>query len=113
MSFQFNGQLVKIKSQTLPHVAGGASFFAAGADFVTMLPSDNACVAYAAPASPRIIAAETPNFFIAPPPTDSKYHRSPSCAGPTQSPPHYKLVSCSRQAGANRQPAGGGIPILH
>src|ERR1700682_1783819 len=96
MPSQVNGQLVTIKSQMLPQVAGGGGnfFIAACAAFVTMIPSADACVANAAPASPSIIAAETPNFIKVPPsPTDSKHDRSPSCAGPTQRLIHYNLIS--------------------
>src|SRR5258708_19460294 len=40
---------------------------AAGVAFVAMMSSADASVAYAAPASPKIIAVETANFFTSPP----------------------------------------------
>jgi hypothetical protein len=66
MPLQVNGQPVTTKSSRLVHVAGsdGAFAVAAGAAFVAMMSSADASVAHAAPASPRIIAAETRNFFI-------------------------------------------------
>src|SRR6266849_2384946 len=68
MPFQVSGQLVTTKSSRLPHVAG-AFAVAAGAAFVTMMSSADASVAYAAPASPKIIDAKTPTFFILPLPS--------------------------------------------
>jgi hypothetical protein len=66
MPFQVSGQLVTTKSSRLVHVAGcdGAFAVAAGTAFVAMRSSADAFVAYAAPASPKIIDAETQNFFI-------------------------------------------------
>src|SRR5260370_2305074 len=65
MPFQVNGQPVTTKPSRLVHVAGcdGAFVVTAGAAFVTVMSSADASVTYAAPASPRITAAETPNFF--------------------------------------------------
>src|SRR5258708_30685539 len=89
MPFQVSGQFVTTKSSRLPHVAG-AFVVTAGAAFVTMMSSADASVAYAAPASPKIIAAKTANFFILPPP---EYDRSRSWAGPTQRLVHRNLDS--------------------
>jgi hypothetical protein len=47
---------------------------AEGAAFATVRSSADAFVAYAAPASPRNIAAETPNRFISPPPDRFEYN---------------------------------------
>src|SRR6267378_4826438 len=82
MPFQVSGQLVTTKSSRLVHVAGcdGAFAVAAGAAFVAMMSSADASVAHATPASPKIIDAKTPTFFILPPP---EYDRSRSCAKPT------------------------------
>jgi hypothetical protein len=73
VTYHVNGQLVTTKCSRLPHVAGcgGAFVVTAGAAFVIMMLSADASVAYAAPASPRIIAVETLNFFILPLPTGS------------------------------------------
>jgi len=78
MPFQVNGQAVTTKSSTLLHVAGGseALVVAAGTAFAAMMSSADASVAYAAPASPKIIDAKTPTFFIPPPP---EYDRFRSC----------------------------------
>src|ERR1700676_4619531 len=79
MPLQLSGQPVTTNSSMLPHVAG-AFVVAAGTALVTMISSADASVAHAATASPRIIDAKTPTFFILPPP---EYERSQSCAGPT------------------------------
>src|SRR5258706_16338743 len=66
MPFQVNGQAVRTKSSRLLHVAGCDRAFVvvAGAAFAAMMSSADASVAYAAPASPRMIAVGTPNFFM-------------------------------------------------
>jgi hypothetical protein len=74
MPFQVSGQAVTTKSSRLLHVAG-AFVVAAGTAFVAMMSSAKAAVAYAAPASPKIIDAKTPILFIVPPP---EYERLPS-----------------------------------
>src|SRR5580704_3638661 len=78
MPFQLSGQAVTTKSSRLLHVAGCDRAFvvAAGTAFAAMMSSADASVAYAAPASPKIIDAKTPTFFILPPP---EYDRSRSC----------------------------------
>jgi hypothetical protein len=65
MPFQVSGHAVTTKSSRLPHVAGcdGTFVVTAGVAFVAMTSSAEASVTYAAPASPRITAVETPNFF--------------------------------------------------
>src|SRR5882757_2221319 len=82
MPFQVNGQAVTTKSSRLLQVAGcsEALVVAAGTAFVAMMSSAKTAVAYAAPASPKIIDAKTPTIFIPPPP---EYDRFRSCAGPT------------------------------
>src|ERR1700722_7780942 len=64
MPFQVRGQVVLMKSSKLVHAAGGA---VAGGAFVTMRSPADASVAQAAPASARITAAGTANFFMSPP----------------------------------------------
>src|SRR5712671_6461339 len=65
MPFQVSGHAVTTKSSRLPHVAGcdGTFVVTAGVAFVAMTSSAEASVTYAAPASPRITAVKTPNFF--------------------------------------------------
>src|ERR1700739_2738897 len=65
MPFQVNGQSVTTKSSRLLHVAAWAGAFAdaAGKAFVAMASS---AAASAAPASPKMIAAETANIFTRP-----------------------------------------------
>jgi hypothetical protein len=67
MPYQVNGQAVATKSQRLPHGAGGggeAGAAAGGGVFVTMILSAHASAVHAAPATPRIIAAQTPKKFF-------------------------------------------------
>src|ERR1700726_1495368 len=65
MPFQVNGQAVTTKSSRLLHVAGCDRAFvvAAGCAFVTRSSAD-AAGAYAAEASPRIIAMGIANLFV-------------------------------------------------
>src|ERR1700731_2494298 len=98
MPFQVSGQLVTKKSSTLPHAAGcgGALVVAAGAVFVTMMSSAEAFVAYAATASPRIIAVETSYLFILVPPDPFGHDRSRSSAGPR---PRFRRSRAKRDTG--------------
>src|SRR3981189_229638 len=82
MPFQVNGQAVTTKSSRLLQVAGcsEALVVAAGTALVALMSSAKAAVAYAAPASPKIIDVKTPTIFILPPP---EYDRFRSCAALT------------------------------
>src|ERR1700743_2408374 len=76
MPFQVNGQAGATNSSRLLHVCGCEGAVAAGTAFVAMISSAEASVAYAAAASPTIIDAKIPPFFIPPPP---EYDRARSC----------------------------------
>src|ERR1700757_178567 len=79
MPFQVNGQAVTTKSSRLLQVAGcsEAVVVAVGTAFVARMSAAAASVAYTAPASPKIIDAKTPPFFIPRPPQYDRFRAVP------------------------------------
>jgi hypothetical protein len=76
MPDQLNGQLVVKNSTTPAHAAGAGGAAGFGGAFVTIVSSADAVDARARAASPNIMAAQTPTFFILPPFSQPNYQQT-------------------------------------